>query len=213
MNNENELSMHNEVSMNNKDYLQSDVKERIISQTILLIENSDGLVENITIRDIAQKADVAIGLINYHFGSKKELVEVCVQRIISHVMRTFPGKGTVVANSDTDDKESESIAVFTARVFSFLIQNPEISKISMLGDLSQPSATSNSSVSYRAIVNAISDTESETIAKIKAFMLLSTIQSAFLNRQISRELLGLDLNNEDEYRKFFQIVTDILDIK
>lgn len=198
--------------MCNTNHLHTDVKEKIINQTISLIENSDGLVENITIRDIAQKADVAVGLINYHFGSKKELIEVCVQRIISHVMKIFPEKNSGTDAHDINGENRESIAAFTTRVFSFLIQNPEISKISMLGDLSHPSATSNSSVSYRAIVKAISDTESEIIGKIKAFMLLSAIQSAFLNRQISNKLLGLNLNSEDEYRRFFQIVTDVLDI-
>ena len=59
-----------EFSMCNPNQLYSDVKEKIINQTISLIENSDGLVESITIRYIAQKADVAVGLINYHFGSR-----------------------------------------------------------------------------------------------------------------------------------------------
>ncbi len=72
-----------------------DLKEQIINATIALIENSDGLIENITIRAIAQKANVAVGLINYHFESKKNLIEVCVQRIISHVMATFPKNAEV----------------------------------------------------------------------------------------------------------------------
>ena len=60
----------------------SDIKEKIIDATVSLIESSDGLIENITMRAIAQKADVAVGLINYHFTSKKNLIEICVQRII-----------------------------------------------------------------------------------------------------------------------------------
>jgi len=43
-------------------------------------------------------------------------------------------------------------------------------------------------------------------------MLLSTIQSAFLNRQISAELLGIDLNDESDYQDFFCLVTEILNI-
>jgi AcrR family transcriptional regulator len=198
--------------MQNLNQEHSDVKVKIIENTISLIKKSDGLVENITIRDIAQSSNVAVGLINYHFGSKKDLIEVCVQRIISHVMKTFPERGYAETEYFAVDKESENIADFTSLVFSFLIKNPEISKISMLGDLSRPSAASNSSVSYRAIAKAIPGTQSETINKIKAFMLLSTIQSAFLNRQISGELIGLNLHDEDEYRRFFQIVVDVLDI-
>lgn len=43
-------------------------------------------------------------------------------------------------------------------------------------------------------------------------MLLSTIHSAFLNRQISTELLHMNLNNEDDYTDFLRLVTEILNI-
>ena len=39
-------------------------KQRIVEQTIRLIRESNGLMESITIRQIAEKADVGIGLIN-----------------------------------------------------------------------------------------------------------------------------------------------------
>lgn len=190
----------------------SPIREKIISATISLIDHSDGLMENITVREIAQKADVAVGLINYHFGSKKNLIEICVQRIISHVMETFSGTVDSADREGVANKNSTGIASFTSSVFMFLSNNPEISKISMLSDLSHPKIESNSSVSYKAIFKAIPDTEPENIRKIKAFMLLSTIQSSFLNRQISNELLGLNLCCESDYRKFFQMSAEILNI-
>jgi hypothetical protein len=104
------------------------------------------------------------------------------------------------------------MASFTSSVFTFLIQHPEISKISMLSDLSHPDIKSNSSVSYRAILKALPETESENIRKVKAFMLLSTIQSAFLNREISKALLGFNFNDKDDYRAFFRLVTEMLNI-
>ncbi len=190
----------------------SDIKEKIIDATISLIESSDGLIENITMRAIAQKADVAVGLINYHFTSKKNLIEICVQRIISHVMSTFPGTGYTSDGEIVDEKRGGDMASFTSSVFTFLIDHPEISKISMLSDLSHPDMKSNSSVSYKAILKAIPDTESEDIRKVKAFMLLSTIQSAFLNREIGDVLLGHNLNDKDKYERFFRIVTGILNV-
>jgi len=192
---------------------QPDIKEKIVNTTISLIQQSEGLIENITIREIAQKADIAVGLINYHFGSKNNLIEICVQRIISHVMKIFPTRERSADTQETgEQKDADDLASFTASVFSFLIDHPEISKISMLGDLSQPNAKSNSAVSYRAILKAMPNKDPEKIRKIKAFMLLSTIQSAFLNRQISAELLGINLNNESNYRDFFCLVTEILNI-
>jgi AcrR family transcriptional regulator len=190
---------------------QSHIKEKIIDATISLIESSDGLIENITMRAIAQKADVAVGLINYHFTSKKNLIELCVQRIISHVMRTFP-TGYAMGEESEGDKSGGDMASFTTSVFAFLINHPEISKISMLSDLSHPDIKSNSSASYRAILKALPETESENIRKVKAFMLLSTIQSAFLNRETSEALLGFNLNDKDDYSALFRLVTGILNI-
>ena len=45
-------------------------KEKIITQTIELIQESNGLTENITIRKIAEKANVSVGLINHYFGAE-----------------------------------------------------------------------------------------------------------------------------------------------
>lgn len=195
-----------------KDAMQNhpNIKEKIISATISLIESSDGLVENITVRDIARQAGVAVGLINYHFASKKNLIEVCVQRIISHAMGTFAAAEHAADTRSAAHRRQEGMASFTARVFAFLLHHPEIAKISMLGDLAQPGPDSNSSVSYRAILKAIPDAEPENLRKTKAFMLLSTIQSAFLNRHISHELLGCDLNDEKNACDFFRLVTDVL---
>lgn len=190
-----------------------DIKEKIIEATISLIESSDGLIENITMRAIAQKADVAIGLINYHFTSKKNLIELCVQRIISHVMSTFPGTGDTADGENVGEKRGGDMSSFTSSVFTFLVNHPEISKISMLSDLSQPCLESNSSLSYRAIFKALPDTEPESTRRVKAFILLSTIQSAFLNREISDVHLGLNLNKKDDYDHFFQLVTGIIGIK
>ena len=54
----------------------SDIKELLIGQTIALIKESDGKPESITARAIAQRSGVALGLINYHFGSKDNLLIV-----------------------------------------------------------------------------------------------------------------------------------------
>jgi AcrR family transcriptional regulator len=209
-----EVPMNNDINKDNKNIQNhSCIKEKIIETTILLIKTSDGLVENITIREIAQKADVAVGLINYHFGSKNRLIEICVQRIISQVMKTFSGIENSEINQSTGQQNKSDMTSFIASVFTFLLNNPEISKISMLADLTQPNTESNSSVSYKAIFKAIPATEQENIRKLKAFILLASIQSAFLNRQIIDQLLGFNLYKTDEYYHFFHLVTEILNIK
>jgi AcrR family transcriptional regulator len=75
----------------------SDIKETIIDATISLIESSGGLIENITMRAIAQKADVAVGLINYHFTSKKNLIDVMMNEKLNEFQYVVKdGEWTVV---------------------------------------------------------------------------------------------------------------------
>ena len=67
----------------------ANVKNRIIEVTTELIEKHNGNIKDITARMIATKADVGLGLINYHFGSKEKLITECVQRIIGKVVTEF----------------------------------------------------------------------------------------------------------------------------
>lgn len=186
----------------------TNIKDRIIKTTIDLIKDSDGFVENITIRKIAESANVAVGLVNYHFSSKEKLIEICVQKIISNVMSIFPN----FENSNEYSENNQDIASFSSNVFKFLLNNPEISKISMLSDLTNPSTTSNSAISFKAIYKALTNEELDKTKKIKAFIFLATLQAAFLNKDISQELLSINLNDKNDYQNFFKEVVKILNI-
>jgi AcrR family transcriptional regulator len=68
-------------------------KENIIANTIALIRETNGDTASISIRKIAERANVGTGLINHYFATKENLLEVCVQTIISEIgtdMSRFP---------------------------------------------------------------------------------------------------------------------------
>ncbi len=52
-----------------------DSKEAIMQATIKLIEEKGERLEEITVREICKRADVGLGLVNYHFGNKEKLIE------------------------------------------------------------------------------------------------------------------------------------------
>ena len=64
-------------------------KEELIEITTTLIRENKGDVDKVTIRDIANKSGVSVGLINYHFGNKDNLITECVQSIITGVIKSF----------------------------------------------------------------------------------------------------------------------------
>ena len=66
-----------------------DNKEAIIQATIALLRENGENLEAITVREICKSADVGLGLVNYHFGNKDNLIELCVERIINGIVENF----------------------------------------------------------------------------------------------------------------------------
>ena len=62
----------------------SEVKSHILKTTVWMLENGFE-TDVMTVRKIAMKANVSIGLINYHFGSKEALLLMATNQIIDRV--------------------------------------------------------------------------------------------------------------------------------
>ena len=65
-------------------------------------------------RMIATKANVGIGLINYHFGSKEKLITKCVQRIIEKVVKKFH----MIKQYETDKERLTACATYVC-IYSY----------------------------------------------------------------------------------------------
>ena len=170
----------------------SKVKENIIRATTELIEQSSGRIHEITSRKIAQQAGVGLGLINYHFGSKENLITICVQRIINNVVMCFSQKKDTADRSDLSDEER--LADWAKQVFDFLFENHAISSISILGDMQNYHIESNSVYTQKGFLKAIQDQEMpEGDKRLLVFMLTGAMQIAFLSGNTAKELLGYDL--------------------
>lgn len=181
-----------------------EIKKDIISATIELIENSNGNVDEITTRNIADKAKVGIGLINYHFQTKDNLIEICVQHIISQVIFSFNTKQGIYSSS------RERLISWAIQVSDFLMENSAVSRISILGDLSHYSLHNNSDNSKKGFMLAIGDDMNDEEKILLAFTLTSTIQAAFLSRSISKDILGYNFCNKDERDRFISALVNML---
>lgn len=180
-------------------------KEKIIAVTIDLIQKANGETHKITTRNIAKEAGVGIGLINYHFESKNKLIEICVQRIISDVIKSF--------KPDVNDELSSigRLKKVTKMVASFLIENPSVSKISILGDMNAPKAVDNTMKTVNGFLFSMED---YNIAKeekmLLSFALTSILQAAFLRKDTMKESFGLDFKSKEEREIFIDFMIDRL---
>ncbi len=177
-------------------------KENIIQQTIALIRESNGAVEDITIRVIAQRAGVGVGLVNHYFQSKDHLIEVCVQTIIGGVIRAFrpelPSEGPL-----------EVTKAVAKQVMDFLMDNQEVSRVSILGDMKQPAAGDNTMKTVAGFAARLSGGQLSQEHRLHAFMITSVLQCAFLRKETLKDL-GVDFFDKQQRDSFIDDLVERL---
>ncbi len=67
---------------------ENDAKERILKAAKELMDETDN-PESVTMRQIAQRAGVGVGLINYHFQSRENLLYTAIGEVMVSIMDEF----------------------------------------------------------------------------------------------------------------------------
>ena len=179
-----------------------EVKEKIIEVTISLIHESAGDVAEINTRAIAEKAHVGIGLINYHFQTKENLIEICVERMIGKVISVF-------APSAPELTPTARLKHSVKLVFDFFIANPAVTRISILSDCKNPKQDDNTMKSVMGICKGSDDFKiPENKRFIFAFTLVSVMQAMFLRKDQSNEYFGYDLNIKKQRDEVLDLLID-----
>lgn len=181
----------------------ANVKNRIIEVTTELIEKHNGNIKDITARMIATKADVGLGLINYHFGSKEKLITECVQRIIGKVVTEFQ-----MMNQYETDKER--LMDCATNVFNFLFEHSAISRISILGDLQNYTENCNSVLTQRGFSLSLRNDISNEDKSMFVFILTVAMQAAFLGSETIKQLLGYDFTKTEDRATYINKLVGIL---
>lgn len=181
----------------------ANIKNRIIEVTTELIEQYNGNIKDITARMIAEKADIGLGLINYHFGSKEKLITECVQHIIGQVVAGFH----MEQEFQTD---KERLSAWATYVFNFLFEHSAISRVSILGDCQNYTVNCNSVLTQRGFLLSLRDGISHEDKSMFVFILTATMQIAFLGSETVKQLLGYDFTKTDDRAAYIGKLVDIL---
>lgn len=182
---------------------KTSIKDHIIHITTGLIEEYNGDTTCITARMIAQKAGVGLGLVNYHFGSKDNLITECVQRIISDVVSEF-------RMDDDLAEDKERLTVCAIRVFDFLFEHAAISRISILGDLNNYSENCNSIRTQQGFMNLLKEKSGDNDTATKIFMLTAAMQVAFLGSKNMKKIQKFDLTKKEDRNSYITTLVDKL---
>lgn len=169
-----------------------DNKEAIIQATIALLRENGENLEAITVREICKSADVGLGLVNYHFGNKDNLIELCVERIINGIVENFQS----IREKTKDLPPFEKLEYLGNMTLDFLFEHYAVSKISVLTDMKNPKPNDNTHRTYAAylpLVAACRPDWDESTVKRKTFCLISVMQQTFLRYETTSTILDIDL--------------------
>lgn len=189
-----------------------DNKETIIQVTIALIEEKGEDLETITVREICKRAKVGLGLVNYHFGNKDKLIELCIERIINGIVERFQS----IREKTEGFTPFEKLEYLGNMTLDFLFEHYAISKISVLTDMKNPKPDDNTHRTYAAylpLVAACRPDWDEHTVKRKTFYLISVMQQTFLRYETTSMILDIDLSQKANRRVWHtQILHDILEV-
>lgn len=189
-----------------------DSKERIIQAAIDLIHEKGEHMDDITVREICKRANVGLGLVNYHFENKDKLIELCVERIVNRIIDNFSS-----IREKTDKLTAfEKLDYLGNMTLTFLFEHYAVSKTSILADMRMPKEDDNTHRTYLAYLPLVSacrpDWDKETLER-KTFYLIAAMQQSFLRYKIIMQLYGIDLTVPEERKAFHKaILHDILEV-
>ncbi len=109
-------------------------KEAIMAAATALIQEKGDRLDEITVREICKRSGVGLGLVNYHFGNKDHLIEVCVERIVNGIIQRF----LEIQQQTEGLSPRERLERLGAMTLDFLFEHEAVSRISILSDLNAP---------------------------------------------------------------------------
>jgi len=186
----------------------TNVKDKIMDATIELIEECVS-IENVTVRDIAAKVGVGVGLINYHFQTKENLINQCVQKIIGNIINKFDAMYQSLTMEPLD--KLRFLANLTC---TFLVKNQGISRVSILSDLIAGNCSDNTSQTIQAYIPVMreicGEAKSDEEIYLSTHILISTLQSAFLRRDVFMQNAKVDFYDIKQRERYIDMVVEII---
>lgn len=173
-------------------------KEDMIHAVIDLIEETGNT--DFSIGMIARKADVAIGLINYHYASKQalivEAVKHCIEEQIKH-------DNVFLINEKLPS--SQLLSTSLKSYADFLVQHSFVSRLhikyTLDGTINDDSLSAGITY-YLPIISSMNPKLSKELVLTSLKMIVSTIQISFLEADIAKNSTGFDFFCKEERDRF-----------
>ena len=204
-----------------------ETKEKIIATTSDLIRERNGDTENVTIRMIANRAGIGVGLTNHYFKSKELLLNECINSVM---------KGLFEERQDTQTEGRvtpiEAAKREAHRVMRFFMDNEPFARAALSGKI-----TSDNGENYLVRLtnhfaycmadkkqlddmlnnDRISEKMKQQFTehfigeqRRKAFMITNSLREAFLIRDMLPQIIGIDIGDEEQCEEYIDEMIEML---
>ena len=169
-----------------------DIKSELMEHTIRLVDQAGGDVERVTIRDIAAAAGVGVGLVNYHFGSKEELLHCCARQVVQ------------------GETAWECLEGLARRYCDLLTERPGLVRMSLLddlrrGDFADDSIDDTMALFLPLVAAALGEEAAGDDSRMATHLLVHGLQAGFLRSASVRERIGLDFYDREQREQFIRL--------
>lgn len=178
-----------------------DAQERILQATgQLLLEVDD--VERITMRQIAEKAGVSLGSINYYFRSKENLFNEAVLQLVGDVAASW-----YQPLEHQDVEPEERLRSLFKETASIMIKHMKLSRISISHALLQGDMEVQQLL-QPLLHEIFGGSRSEMQLRLLSFQLVVPFQVALLRTETLGRYLGADLTNQKQRETIIDAMLD-----
>lgn len=185
-----------DVGMNDKD-----ARTNILKVVVDMLTEVDD-VEKITVRQIAERANVGVGLINYHFSSKNKLLGIAVAEYMAKMAMGFLTPG-----NDSNLNPEEKLKTMLKELYGFGKQHDKLMKFIITQNLLNGEMQAPLFL-VPVLKEVFMDQKDEMNLRIVALQILLPIQVASINSKEFHLYSGIDLYDEDQTNTLIHTLVD-----
>jgi AcrR family transcriptional regulator len=180
---------------------ESETRERIISATIQLLNELPD-VEKITVRLVAQRAEVGVGLINYHFHTRDNLISLAIGSIMAD-MATGLGRSGI----NHDESGEERLRSMLKSLYTFAEQHEKFIQFLLTHGIAKGDL--DAALYLIPMLKEIYPQKKDEIQlRIIALQILLPIQVASINPSAFRHFTGIDLHDVKQRDAYIDTLVD-----
>lgn len=188
------------------DIKKGSTKDKIIIATLNII-NEEGF-KNVTIRKIAVKADINVASVNYHFGSKENMVAEALKYLLDEFKTSFKHL------KDTSQPPCSRLRNFMQSYADTAVQYPDVMKIfvdqAMFGILVPENnlkfMRNEGFEAFKNTIGEIRKLEDDSVLFMKFFQMFSCIAFPVLMGSNLEKYSELNYSNREIRNEYIELV-------